>query len=90
MTSNIVNKNDSFFTFRTKISEDVLNTYDPYNKTNGAYMPDGNPLFVRLFFQDPNIYISERSVFTITDAVSKTGGLAGALKYVFLSLSLFF
>ena len=90
MTSNIVNRNDSYFTFNTKTFEDNHIPYDPFNKKEGSYFPDGNPIFTRVFFQDPNIYISERSVFTITDAVSKTGGLAGAVKFVFILLGSFF
>lgn len=49
-------------------------------------MPYGWPILMVGYLQDPTVYIYERSVKSVTDALSATGGLAGVINLVCLSI----
>lgn len=79
-------QNLDFFTYNTRKTQDLYFPYSTATKTLGAYMPYGWPILMVGYLQDPTVYIYERSVKSVTDALSATGGLAGVINLVCLSI----
>eukprot|EP00347_Sterkiella_histriomuscorum_P018602 403344888 len=76
----------TYLTYDKRKTQDLYFPYTTATKKVGSYMPYGWPILMVGYLQDPNVYIFERNVKSVTDALSSTGGLAGVVNLICLSI----
>eukprot|EP00347_Sterkiella_histriomuscorum_P003788 403362937 len=68
----------SYYDFDS-VKLDLQFGYDPHYSKFGSYFPNGLPLIQFNFELNAQYQTKQRRVFTVLDAVSQTGGIAGVL-----------
>eukprot|EP00347_Sterkiella_histriomuscorum_P015428 403357062 len=61
------------------VKQELKYEYDPHYSKVGSYFPNGLPLMQFNFELNAQFTNKQRRVFTVLDAVSQTGGIAGVL-----------
>eukprot|EP00347_Sterkiella_histriomuscorum_P001137 403373182 len=61
------------------VKQELQFEYDPHYSKFGSYYPNGVPLLQFNFQLNAQFTTKQRRVFTVLDAVSQTGGIAGVL-----------
>jgi hypothetical protein len=70
LNSNLGIKNFTYYNFNKRRMSDVDTPYDPNNKYDGSYFPNGTPLLSIIYVQDPVVDLVERKAFSLMDALS--------------------
>ncbi|CDW87111.1 UNKNOWN [Stylonychia lemnae] len=90
LSNSLGQKDIIFYNYDQKKNDNMNFNYYPTDKTLGsAYLPNGWPLVAVLHLMDPYVKLESRIRFSITDAMSQTGGFAGTITLIFFLLSKF-